>query len=202
MNGELPREDTRAAIVANVDGKYSKTNYQVTHVFFENPDTIKIFGPRAFSNCPLLKFVQIPGSLMRIGDYAFYNAYSLRIQDFGYTKLTRIDANSFAGAFDVTTSLNLMFPGSMVYVAPTALSYFTGIEKRRFEEMSGTLPMPVQSVTFGGVKDPSQINEFGYGWNNQNNDYELYLRVYCKEERNDFFQNAGFDEIKNSDSEE
>ena len=202
MNGELPREDTRAAIIANVDGKYSKTNYQVTHVFFENPDTIKIFGPRAFSNCPLLKFVQIPGSLMRIGDYAFYNAYSLRIQDFGYTKLTRIDANSFSGAFDVTTSLNLMFPGSMVYVAPTSLTYFTGTDKRRFEEMSGTLPMPVQSVTFGGVKDPSQINEFGTQWNNQNNNYELYLRVYCKEERNDFFQNAGFDEIKNSDSEE
>ena len=62
--------------------------------------------------------------------------------------------------------------------------------------------MPVQSVTFGGVKDPSQINEFGTQWNNQNNNYELYLRVYCKEERNEFFQNAGFDEIKNSDSEE
>ena len=62
--------------------------------------------------------------------------------------------------------------------------------------------MPVQSDTLGCVKDPSRIYDFGDRWNNQNNNYELYLRVYCKEERNEFFQNAGFDEIKNSDSEE
>jgi hypothetical protein len=76
----IPNTINGKVVVEIADSAFSdnfNSNTNITHVFF--PVTIKKIGKNAFENCANLENIYIPSNsqLEEIGDYAFYNCFSL-----------------------------------------------------------------------------------------------------------------------------
>ena len=125
----------------------------VTHIYwYGTPQVRRIVSngqASAFGMCAKLKYFQLPESLRVIGVRAFTNCAALQPLDFTESpNLVTIDDYAFTAAFDrnSATVSEFVLPGSLRGVGSYAI---------------GNTGLDIDTLIFGGVGDPTQIQNLG-----------------------------------------
>jgi hypothetical protein len=103
-----------------------------------------IAGQGAFSNCSALEYFEMPSTVLNIGEYAFQGCGALKYNIINAGCQT-IGGRAFQACFKTGHVTDIHIPGSVHTIDDFAFSY---------------VGEAVESVTFGGLADPTQIKSF------------------------------------------
>ena len=125
------------------------TAEKITHIYFENPVTMRIVGDNAFSRCKTLKIFDWPASLRIIGNSAFIECTALKHSiKFKQARITEIGASAFSQAFDSTPIEELAFSGDLRILGENSFNNNNELSKN---------PYIFKKVVFGSQGDASKL---------------------------------------------
>jgi hypothetical protein len=163
----VPRDNTsiRSVVVSN---HAENEENQIAHASFMDSrlrkatvlDGVKHIRSGFFACCPLLKSIEIPGSVESIGGSAFSNS-GIENVDFGDSKLTEIKFAIFSGC---TKLRSIVIPKSIVVIHGCAFAGSSGLKHVAFEPGSSLTTINADAFRgciFDSIVIPSSVFAIG-----------------------------------------
>ncbi len=151
---------TSVTIPAYIDGKpvlelgmgLFKGKSSLQSVTFPSNSQLRLIDPCAFMNCSSLQSIEIPASLMTMGNYAFYGCSSLESLTFLGNNLTVLDDSVFSGCSKLT---EVEIPDSVTTLKTNVFS--------ECEQLSRvTIPTSVTKIGCGSFVRCGNLGEINY----------------------------------------